>query len=322
MEASVRLAIRTREGRKTLQRLAAELFPDRGKDAPLSRLWSVYEAVAKEQGYRVGETTTRMRKGACLRLLAWARGAGVKSISEIDAEEAAAFLDFVGSAGASVKTRRNVAGELASVWRVLAARGWTEAERNPWRVVKPAPQKEEQRHGRAFSEAELEAIFRACDGYPNGEEWRDMATVALYTGLRLTDVLRLEGGMADWRTETLNLTPAKTARHGISVSIPMHPKVAEVFRRRGDGLLFPRAAAGESAHKVPFKGILARAGIVAKPGEALTFHCLRHTFATRLAEAGVPEDVRMQLGGWTVRATAAIYNHDTTNARAAILGLK
>lgn len=79
----------------------------------------------------------------------------------------------------------------------------------------------------------------------------------------------------------------------------MHAEVEAVFRRRkGPGRLFPGAEVECRSHRrQPFADLLKVAGIVAKPGEKLTFHCLRHTFATRLAEAGVPEDVRMQLCG-------------------------
>ena len=317
MEAAVKCAMRARDGRRTLCRLAEDIFPETGKDAPLGRLWQLYAATAQEVGYRTGETTTRKRESACLRLVAWAKGAGVRKVSEVDGEAAVAFL---GAIGGTTKTKRNVAGELSAVWRTLARRGW--AEGNPWLTARPLPQGGEEKHGRAFSDEELAAIWRACEGYPNGEEWRDMATVALYTGLRLTDVMRLEGVMVDWERGVLALTPRKTARHGIAVSIPLHPKVAEVLRRRGGGgPCFP-AAQADTSHVPHFSAIIKRAGLTAGPGEALTFHCLRHTFATRLAEAGVPEDVRMQLCGHTVRETARKYNHDTTNARAAVLALK
>ena len=35
----------------------------------------------------------------------------------------------------------------------------------------------------------------------------------------------------------------------------------------------------------------------------------RHTFRTRLSEAGVADDIAKRLGGWTEDATAALYDH-------------
>ena len=63
--------------------------------------------------------------------------------------------------------------------------------------------------------------------------------------------------------------------------------------------------------------VLKRAG-VSDSVAILDFHCWRHTFRTLLAAAGVPQDVAKKLGGWTQDATAARYDHDTTQARAAI----
>ena len=40
-----------------------------------------------------------------------------------------------------------------------------------------------------------------------------------------------------------------------------------------------------------------------------TFHSWRHTFRTRLSEAGVSDDLAKRLGGWTEDATAARYDH-------------
>jgi len=41
-----------------------------------------------------------------------------------------------------------------------------------------------------------------------------------------------------------------------------------------------------------------------------TFHSWRHTFRTRLAEAGVSDEIAKWLGGWTVDKTALRYDHD------------
>ena len=39
------------------------------------------------------------------------------------------------------------------------------------------------------------------------------------------------------------------------------------------------------------------------------FHSWRHTFRTRLSEAGVSDDLAKRLGGWAEDATAARYDH-------------
>ena len=55
-----------------------------------------------------------------------------------------------------------------------------------------------------------------------------------------------------------------------------------------------------------FAGILKAATI---EDEGYTFHSWRHTFRTRLSEAGVSDDLAKRLGGWTENSTAARYDH-------------
>jgi integrase len=47
---------------------------------------------------------------------------------------------------------------------------------------------------------------------------------------------------------------------------------------------------------------------------ALSFHSLRHSFATTLANAGIPEELRMLLTGHTTRAIHAGYTHHQLEA--------
>lgn len=55
----------------------------------------------------------------------------------------------------------------------------------------------------------------------------------------------------------------------------------------------------------PFSAILKAAGLDC---ERFTFHSWRHTFRTRLAEAGVSDQVAMRFG-WTNLTTSARYDH-------------
>jgi len=55
-----------------------------------------------------------------------------------------------------------------------------------------------------------------------------------------------------------------------------------------------------------FAAILKAAGV---DDPTITFHSWRHTFRTRLAEAGVSNDLAKRLGGWTQDATVQRYDH-------------
>ena len=77
---------------------------------------------------------------------------------------------------------------------------------------------------------------------------------------------------------------------------------------------------GKTYHCSQFTELLDKAGIDREDGH-VTFHCLRHTFRTRLTAAGVPAEISRKLGGWTLEATAQLYDHDVTQLRSAINAL-
>ena len=58
--------------------------------------------------------------------------------------------------------------------------------------------------------------------------------------------------------------------------------------------------------KYPYKKVLDAAGIT---DPSITFHSWRHTFRTRLAEAGVSDDLAKRLGGWTNDKIIERYDH-------------
>jgi len=66
--------------------------------------------------------------------------------------------------------------------------------------------------------------------------------------------------------------------------------------------------------------VLERAGVVAGPGEVVSFHSWRHTFRTMLSRAGVPKETAQRLGGWTTDVSER-YNHDVATLAAAIASL-
>lgn len=68
-----------------------------------------------------------------------------------------------------------------------------------------------------------------------------------------------------------------------------------------------------------WKDTLIAAGLVDDQGKPITLHAARHTLATLLLEAGIPEDVRMQIVGHSSVAAQRIYAHvDQTQTRAAL----
>ena len=155
--------------------------------------------------------------------------------------------------------------------------------------------------------------------------------IARATGLRYSSVARLTWKEIDFETGIIRHTPPKTARHNIEVLLPLTQHLREALEKANaerqapvlpgkkrtksrtqnpDNVLplhaayYPRP--GYSGGPGDFAEVLKEAKL---DGKGYTFHSWRHTFRTRLSEAGVSDDLAKRLGGWTENATAARYDH-------------
>lgn len=244
-----------------------------------------------------------------------------KTVEDVGEEVAFSFSRSLADGGSKAKTINNVVTELSASWKQFMRYG--KAKTNPWSVARVKRNRAEETTGRAFTDAEIERLLEVCREV--GHDWEDVSLTALYTGLRYGDIVDLEWESVDLARGVIDLDPSKTKRYRIHVTIPLHPKLAAVLarRKRAGRHVFPDRAGRREEYQFAeddcrYQEIIRRAGIEAKPGEKVSFHCFRHTFTTRLAEAGVAADVRMRLTGHTNADTHALYTHDDVQARAAI----
>jgi len=165
----------------------------------------------------------------------------------------------------------------------------------------------------------------------NGSDWEGLILAGFYTGGRLMDLARLKWSNVDLTEKTITFwqkkTEGKTPK--AKVKIPLHPELEEylilhagidnpaapVFRQ-----LFDKQGSGKGGLSMAFKGIMERAGIAAgvmreKQGaagrnlSALSFHSLRHSFNSALANAGVSQELRQKLTGHGSEAMNRLYTH-------------
>ncbi|MCE0521576.1 MAG: site-specific integrase [Methylacidiphilales bacterium] len=160
-----------------------------------------------------------------------------------------------------------------------------------------------------------------------GQEWRGAILFAYYTGARLQDVANVTWSGVDLPAKTLTYRAKKT---GKLVTIPLHPELESHLLElpapdSGKAFVFPNLAGkgtgGRSGLSMAFSRIMARAGIVgevlrkAKKGgqgrtvRSLTFHSLRHSFNSAMANAGVAQEIRMKLTGHTSAEMNKGYTH-------------
>ena len=136
------------------------------------------------------------------------------------------------------------------------------------------------------------------------------AATSFISGARLRDVANMRWSAIDLRRQLVTFTPSKTKK---PVTIPLHSKLERQLLKApgvGKAFLFSSLAGestgGKSGLSRQFTAIMSCAGIEGKitrhtengrANSSLSFHCLRHSFNSALANAGVSQEIRMKLTG-------------------------
>jgi integrase len=143
---------------------------------------------------------------------------------------------------------------------------------------------------------------------------REMVTVAVGTGMRLGDQLNLKKSKVDFQRYVVLVPNSKTGR---DYPVPMNQEVREVLlklaRQNPSGeyvFVNPKTGQPYRCIKRAFKKACELAKI-----DDLHWHDLRHTFGTRLAEAGFSEATIAELMGHTDPKTTRRYTHATDRAK-------
>lgn len=146
---------------------------------------------------------------------------------------------------------------------------------------------------------------------PYADHIKPLVLLALNTGLRRGDLFALEWQHIDLGREEINKVIRKTRRkRGKSTMLPLSIESIEIlatWREQVSGVLvFPSPVTGGKLDNIDsaWKALLKSADI-----ENFRFHDLRHTFATRLIEAGVAIYTVKELMTHSSIAQTEIYAH-------------
>ena len=309
--------------RKRAMAIIDNLLPAGERGVPLLGIPAFYKSCIESEGLQLSHHTLCQRLRVLTVFCEWAKNTTrVSNSEEVDATVAFAYSLELGKREILGKSRNSYLGDLATVWKMLLKRG--KVKENPWSVVRVRRDRENEHTGRAFTAVEIERTLAVSRRV--GHDWEGMVLIGLYTGLRMRDIANLTWQEVDLERGVLSVIPNKTRRHGISVMIPIHRNLASWLSSRcrvGKYVLPDRAGKCGDGCKyrngdVPFSKILTDAGITGGERDKISFHCLRYTFISRLAEVGVAEDIRMRLAGHSNADTHAIYTHDDVSARRAI----
>ena len=188
-----------------------------------------------------------------------------------------------------------------------------------------------------FTPPQLAAILAAAEG-----EWKGMLILGFFTGARLLDVALMRWNCVDLVDRMISYIPRKTAKTGKLVTIPLHPDLENYLvglasRDKKAVYVFPELAAiglkvgsaGEDGLSATFKRIMITAGVTGtvlrerkgkgRSVNSLSFHSLRHSFNSAMANAGVSQEVRQKLTGHASAEVNKIYtHHEMAPLRAAV----
>lgn len=173
--------------------------------------------------------------------------------------------------------------------------------------------------------------------------WRCAAALAFYSGLRLSNVAMLRVGQLDFKAG--KVVVARTVKTGAPVSVKLPASVVAMLRQAiptgagADDYVWPEQAKHAESNNVTnlsdqFATLLVNAGIRkeragAGNGKAgrrtvnpLTFHSLRHSLISALANAGANQQVVKKLVGHASDRINDVYTHigqDTLDKAVALL---
>lgn len=286
-----------------------------------AREWFHHWLDIKEQ-VRAGKTTTRYRQVVRDFLAALGNRANI-GLAHIASKDILAYRNSIIGGGKSARTA-NLSVKVVSA-AFNAALRQKHVSTNPCTALETLSVATEEKG--TFSPAQISKLLRAAEG-----DWRGAILLGYYTGARLGDVANMRWNAVDLDKGVIRFTPSKTKKQ---VIIPLHDDLSrELLKRPGIGkaFLFPSLAGkgtgGKHGLSGRFAAIMEKGGIEGKTtrpaagGRALSslsFHSLRHSFNSAMANAGVSQEIRQKLTGHVSAEVNTHYtHHELEPLRAAI----
>ena len=179
---------------------------------------------------------------------------------------------------------------------------------------------------------ELDAILSAAAG-----DWRTATFIGRYTGARLGDCVSMRWKNFDFSSDVVDYIDEKTGKRHV---VPIHRRLRDhllSLPNRDDAnrclcpSLIGKATGGKTGLSKQFLAIMAKAGVEdrrvdskavhrAEGKKARTlarrsFHAIRHSFISELANADVAQDVRRDLTGHSDNRMDDHYTHRETRVK-------
>jgi integrase len=261
------------------------------------------------------------------------------NIAAVSSSDIAKFRDHRESRGLAPSTLNTDITVLSAAFNAALKQGHVSV--NPCAAIEPLKDKEV--HKSVFTPEQVTALLKTVEDMefsaPRGgklakgdneklkRDWQGLILAAFYTGARLGDCANLQWKNVDLVSDvkTIRFNQGKT---GAEIVVVVHSSLEDHLLKlpaaeTDDDFIFPSLAERKiSPLSKQFRKIMERAHIKqsvirercesSKSGRnvyALSFHSLRHSFSSLLANAGISEETRMALTGHTTREMHRRYTH-------------
>ena len=258
--------------------------------------------------------TTERYKHTVKLFLTSLEGKATKPVTAVTAQEVENFLNQRLTSGMAPKTAIVDLKTLNTAFRRAEAYGVI--LKNPVSAVRPPKSESSERD--VFTHEEVQALLNAAPTV----DWQTLILMGYFLGARLGDCVHMKWENVHAEEGVIIYHQQKT---GKKVIVPMHYHIIDHLNHLStfgtDGFLCPKIAAkgpgGKHGLSEGFNRIVIKAGIdpMVVPGKGTrnftrrTFHSLRHSFNSVLANAGVAEEIRMKLTGHSSKEMNTRYTH-------------
>jgi integrase len=171
--------------------------------------------------------------------------------------------------------------------------------------------RDERRSGNAWREQRGYALLPGLDGV-YADMLRPAVELSLETGMRKGETFALTWRMVDLKNRLIRL-PGEKTKSFLSREIPLNNRALAMLRQwrlqqgRARGYVFGKSGGHLTTLRKSFNLALAAAGIAATAEGKVTWHSLRHSFGSRLGDAGVPAGTIKELLGHASLETTERY---------------
>lgn len=253
-----------------------------------------------------------------------------RNLNQVTPRDVQRFRDAELTAGKHPSTCNYAVKHLRIPFNVARRQGLI--PHNPADAVEMIDNKEEQTSKGTFDIEQLHALLKAA----KVKDWRGAILLAFYTGARLQDVANMRWKSVDLQEQLISFKAGKT---GENVTVPIHTELHAYLLDlpapdSGKAFLFPLLAgkrtSGRSGLSMAFSRIMEKAkvkGEVARKRtgkgrtiNTLSFHSLRHSFNSIMANAGVSQEVRQKLTGHSSPEMNKRYTHHELEPLRAAIG--